>query len=121
MTQAPRWIGRWFGGAALYGVVALVGGLLLAPADPAGPRLEALAFTFTALAFQIVFFLIGGDPARYRPIMLAGVAEKLAFGVPALWLAATGGADPAVVPFALIDLALGAGFLLAWRRTPVRA
>ncbi|MGJ3628581.1 hypothetical protein AB5I41_19630 [Sphingomonas sp. MMS24-JH45] len=52
------------------------------------------------------------------PIMLAGVAEKLAFGVPALWFAASGRAEPAVALFGTIDLVLGAGFFLAWRVTP---
>lgn len=112
----PRWVRWWFRGAALYGVVALLGSLF-APAPPAVALLPQLAFTFTALAFQIVFWLIGGDPVRHRPLMLAGVAEKLAFGIPALLLA--GDAAPAaVVPFAAIDLLLGLGFLLAWRATP---
>ena len=117
MTDAPRWVRFWFRGAAIYGTVALVGSLF-GPAAPPAALLPQLAFTFTALAFQFVFFLIGGDPVRYRPMMLAGVAEKLAFGAPALWLASAGMAPPAVMPFALIDLALGAGFLLAWRATP---
>jgi hypothetical protein len=89
---APRWVGRWFRGAALYGTVALLASLLASPAGAPGPPLPPLAFAFTALAFQIVFWIIGGDPVRYRPVMLAGVAEKLAFGAPALWLIATGGA-----------------------------
>ena len=117
---APRWVGRWFRGAALYGTVALLASLLASPAGAPGPPLPPLASAFTALAFQIVFWIIGGDPVRYRPVMLAGVAEKLAFGAPALWLIATGGAGRAIAPFAIIDLALGAGFLLAWRTTPDR-
>jgi hypothetical protein len=115
---APNWARIWFSGAAIYGAIALSAGILLAPASPDGPRLEPLAFGLTALAFQIVFWIIGGDPVRYRPMMMAGVAEKLAFGVPALWFAKTGWADPAVALFALVDLVLGAGFALAWRATP---
>ena len=117
MTDAPRWVALWFRGAALYGAVAL-GLSVAAQAASGNARLEPLAFAFTALAFQIVFWIVGGDPVRFRPIMLAGVAEKLAFGAPALWLASRGVAPVAVMPFALIDLVLGAGFLIAWRATP---
>lgn len=115
--HAPRWVSRWFKGAAIYGAVALTASLL-APALPGAARLPQLGFTFTALAFQIVFWIIGTAPVRYRPLMLAGVAEKLAFGVPALWLAAQGTAEPAAALFGTVDLILGAGFLLAWRATP---
>ena len=110
---APRWVGWWFRGAAIYGAVALLASL----AAPGAIVLPQLAFTLTALAFQLVFWTIGGDPVRYRPLMLAGVAEKGAFGVPALVLA--GGS--AAAAFGAIDLILGAGFLLAWFATPSRA
>ena len=58
---APNWVRIWFRGAAIYGAIALTAGMLLAPASPDGPRLEPLAFGLTALAFQIVFWIIGGD------------------------------------------------------------
>ena len=116
MTEAPRWVGRWFRGAAIYGALALTASLLAQTS--AGRRtLDGLAFALTALAFQIFFWIVGGDPIRYRPVMLAGVAEKLAFGVPALWFAASGRAEATVAIFALIDLMLGAGFVLAWNAT----
>ena len=110
---APRWVGWWFRGAAIYGAVALLASL----AAPGAIVLPQLAFTLTALAFQLVFWMVGGDPVRYRPLMLAGIAEKLAFGVPALLLAA--GSTTAI--FGAIDVALGAGFLVAWFATPARA
>jgi hypothetical protein len=106
-----RW---WFRGAAIYGTLALLASL--AALGPGPVTLPGLAFTLTALAFQLVFWIIGGDPVRYRAMMLAGVAEKLAFGVPALVLA--GGS--ATVIFGAIDLALGAGFLFAWFACPSR-
>ena len=112
MLSAPRWIGWWFRGAAIYGTLALVASL----AAPGAIVLPQLAFTLTALAFQLVFWIIGGDPVRYRPLMLAGVAEKLAFGVPALVLAR----GSATALFGVFDLLLGAGFLLAWFATPRR-
>jgi hypothetical protein len=110
---APRWVRWWFRVAAIYGTAALLASL----AAPGATVLSQLAFTLTALAFQLVFWIIGGDPVRHRAMMIAGVGEKCAFGVPALLLA--GGSATAI--FGAIDLILGAGFLLAWFATPSRA
>lgn len=113
--MTPRWV-RWlFREAAIYGVVALLASLR----EPLAPAalLPGLAFTGTALAFQLVFWIVGGDPARYRPLMIAAVAEKLAFGIPVLALAGSSVVPRSLLPFGLIDLALGAAFLLAWRVT----
>lgn len=114
VTRAPRWVAVLFRGAALYGAAALTLSAFVPPTEPAA-LLPHYAFVGTALAFQIVFWLVGGDPVRHRTFMLAGMAEKLAFGVPALLIGPT-----AAMPFALVDLALGAGFLAAWRATPLR-
>jgi hypothetical protein len=76
-----------------------------------------LGFIGLALVFQGVFWVIGGDPLKYRALMPLAVAEKLVFGVPALALFAQGyPVAPPVAVFAAIDLALGLGFLLAWRQ-----
>jgi hypothetical protein len=113
--SAPRWVSRWFRGAAIYGLVALLPQYLVP--QPLAAALLAYGFIGTASAFQIVFWIVGGDPARYRALMLAGVAEKLAFGVPAMVLFTAGKAPAAVLLFGGIDLALGFGFLVAWRAT----
>jgi hypothetical protein len=119
IAAAPRWVRWWFRGAAVYGLLALLPQYLLP--QPPGAELVAYGFIGTAAAFQLVFWVIGGDPVRYRALMLPSVAEKLAFGVPALLLFAGGKAPPAVLLFAGIDLALGLGFFLAWRATPAAA
>lgn len=116
---APKWVRWWFRGGAAYGALALGVSAFVPPAEPLA-LLPHFGFVGTALAFQIVFWIIGGDPVRYRPLMLAGVAEKVAFGVPALLLVGTPGVPAAVIPFAAIDLVLGVGFALAWRATPRR-
>lgn len=110
------WIRWWFRAAAVYGIVALLASL--ATQLRGTPTLDGIAFALTALAFQLVFWIVGGNPVRYRPLMLAGVAEKLAFGVPVLVMAGTASAPMSVLPFGIIDLVLGAGFLIAWWRTP---
>jgi hypothetical protein len=117
-VNAPRWVRFWFRLAAIYGLLALLPQFLLP--QPAGAELVAYGFIGTASAFQLVFWVIGGDPARYRALMLPAVLEKLAFGVPAVLLFSVGKVPGLVLAFAAIDLALGLGFLLAWRATPTR-
>lgn len=116
-TGAPRWVALWFRGAAIFGLLALLPQYLLP--QPAGAELVAYGFIGTAAAFQLVFWVIGGDPVRYRALMLPSVAEKLAFGVPAVILFLSGKVPAPVLLFGGIDLALGLGFLLAWRATPL--
>lgn len=116
---APRWVSLWFRGAAIFGLLALLPQYLLL--QPAGAELVAYGFIGTASAFQLVFWVIGGDPLRYRALMLPSVAEKLAFGIPAVLLFAAGKVPALVLLFGTFDLLLGLGFLLAWRATPVRA
>lgn len=114
-----RFPARMFRGAAIYGVIVLAP-LYFMPL----PRLGAevmLGFTGLALVFQAVFWIIGGDPVKYRALMVPAIAEKLVFGVPALVLY-TQGRTPAVLAlFAAIDLALAVGFAFALRHTPRQA
>lgn len=118
-TAAPRWVSWWFRGAAIFGLVALLPQYLLP--QPVNAELVSYGFIGTAAAFQLVFWVIGGDPIRYRALMLPSVAEKLAFGMPALLLFFAGKAPSAVVLFGGIDLALGLGFLLASRATAAQS
>ncbi len=117
MSKFPSRMFRW---AAIYGVIVLAP-LYLTPLPPVmGETL--LGFIGLALVFQGMFWVIGGDPAKYRTLMPLAVAEKLMFGVPALALFARGyPVPPPVAGFAGIDLALGLGFFVAWLRTPLTA
>ncbi|WP_223627197.1 hypothetical protein [Microbacterium sp. EST19A] len=117
-ATTPRWVSWWFRGAAVYGLVVLIPQYFLPP--PAGAEVFFYGFIGTAAAFQLVFFVIAGDPGRHRALMLVGVVEKLAYGVPVLILFALGRADALYVGAAIIDLILGVGFFLAWRATPRR-
>jgi hypothetical protein len=103
---------RW---AAIYGVIVLLP-TYLAPLPTQGAEV-LLGFTGLALVFQWVFWIIGGDPVKYGNLMLPAVAEKLAFGVPAVGLYLQGRTPGLQATFAVIDLLLGAGFLIAWRMT----
>ena len=114
MGKFPARMFRW---AAIYGVIVLAP-LYFTPLPPVMAE-TFLGFVGLALVFQAVFWTIGSDPLKYRPLMPLAVAEKLVFAVPALALFAQGyPVAPPVAVFAVIDLALGAGFLLAWRKTP---
>ena len=77
-------------------------------------------FVGLALVWQLAFLLIARDPARYRPLMLVAVLEKLSFGaaVPVLYL--MGRVAPLVLAPALVDLLLAALFVAAYLKTPRR-
>lgn len=110
--QFPARMFRW---AAIYGLIVLTP-MYFAPLPPQlGETL--LGFISLALVFQGVFWVIGGDPVKYRALMPLAVAEKLVFGVPALALYARGyPVAPPVAGFAAIDILLGIGFFIAWRK-----
>ena len=117
MGSFPSRMFRW---AAIYGVVVLTP-MYLAPLPPFMAE-TVFGFIGLALVFQWVFWLIGGDPVKYRALMPLAMAEKAVFGIPALALFAQGyPMEPPVAVFAAIDLALGLGFFLAWKRTPIAA
>ena len=74
-------------------------------------------FVGTALAAQIMFFIIAHDPLRFRPAMLFAVLEKLAFAVPVLVLFAYGRAAGSVVAFGAIDFLWAIAFASLWLLT----
>src|SRR3954447_20056874 len=85
--KVAKWV---FTLAAIYGVIVLVPPLFLEGmvAKMSGPVTYPeyyYGFTLAALVFQVMFFIIGRDPVRFRPLMLVGVLEKLSFAVP-VWL-----------------------------------
>jgi hypothetical protein len=77
-------------------------------------------FVSVALAWQIAFLIIGRDPARFRPLMIPAIFEKLGYVaiLAVLWARGTiGGIDAqAAVP----DAILGLLFAVAFVRTPTR-
>ena len=109
--------------AAIYGVLVLVPPLFLEGylARSIGPLTYPeyyYGFVGAALVFQAMFFVIGRDPVRFRPLMAVGVLEKLSFAVPVwiLWATHRLG-NPQGLPFATIDLALGVLFAISFVRT----
>ncbi len=123
MTTSSKFAARVFQVAGIYGLIVLLPQYLLE--SGIGPDLPApisrpehfYGFVGVALAWQFVFLLIARDVRRYRPLMLVGIIEKLVFGVRVLLLYSSGRIGADVLVFGIIDLALGALFVLAWRAT----
>jgi hypothetical protein len=74
-------------------------------------------FIGIAVAWQLVFLIISRDPVRYRPLMPVAVVEKIAFGVPAIALYLTGRLSSQMLGAGILDLILGALFIMAYART----
>jgi hypothetical protein len=81
-------------------------------------------FIGVASAWQVAFLIISRDPARFRPLMVASIVEKVGFGIPAVALFLDGRAHWPMFGAALIDLLLGVLFTIAYlkvRETPYRS
>jgi hypothetical protein len=67
-------------------------------------------FIGVGVAWQLVFLLIGGDPARYRPIMMAAIVEKFSYGLAVLILAKQHRIAGPPLNFGILDLVWGIVF-----------
>lgn len=119
--------GRIFRWGAIYGVIVLLLTLFNETRyglDNPPPITHAefyYGFTAVALVWQMAFWIIGGEPVRFRPLMVVASLEKFGWGLVAFGLAAIGRGVPAsTLLFAGIDVLLGVGFLYAWQTTPAR-
>jgi hypothetical protein len=77
-------------------------------------------FVGTALAWQLAFFIIATDPARYRPLMIPSVFEKFSYGIAVVILVAQGRMRSSDLLFGGVDLLLGVLFVIAYLNTPHR-
>src|SRR5580658_6424739 len=73
-------------------------------------------FAGVALAWQIAFFIMAKDPARYRPFIVPAALEKLGYGSAVVVLFLQGSVRPSDLVFGLADLMLAAGFVIAYRK-----
>lgn len=74
-------------------------------------------FVGVALAFQVAFLIIAGNPARYRQMMIPSAIEKFSFAAAVFALFATGRVAAMMVGIASIDLIFGILFVLAFWKT----
>jgi hypothetical protein len=113
--------------AGIYGLLTLVpmyfAEPLIARYDP--PALthpeHFYGFVGIAIAWQVLFLLIAREPLRLRVAMIPAVLEKLAFGVPAIVLYAQHRLSSSTLAFGLVDLLLGALFVVAYVGTRAEA
>lgn len=74
-------------------------------------------FIGVVLVWHLLFLAISRDPARYRPLMLLAFAEKFVFGIPTVLLYTRGRVGLPILGAALVDLAFGVLFVVAYRLT----
>ncbi len=74
-------------------------------------------FLGVAVAFQVLFLIVSRDPARYRAVMIPSVIEKASFGLAAPSLYLQGRVPAVILGPAVIDLVLGALFVVAYMKT----
>jgi hypothetical protein len=78
-------------------------------------------FVGVALVWQIAFLIIATNPARYRPIMIAAILEKLVYVATLGTLYLRGELQIGQAAVAVPDLLLAVLFIAAFIRTPDRA
>jgi hypothetical protein len=74
-------------------------------------------FVSVGLAFQIVFFVIGRDPVRFRPMMIPAVLEKIGYGATLLVLYLQNRLHVQDLVLGGIDALFGILFLAAFFKT----
>ena len=75
-------------------------------------------FIGVTIAWQIAFLVISRDPIRYRPLMPVAIVEKAAFGPAMIVLYMLGRVNLEMLAAGILDLSLGAFFVVAFLRTP---
>lgn len=78
-------------------------------------------FLSVAMAWQIAFLVIASNPARYRPLMIAGILEKLGYVAGVAVLYGQGRLSMTDATSAAPDLLLCALFIAAYVKTPAIA
>jgi hypothetical protein len=78
-------------------------------------------FVSVAIVWQLVFFVIATDPARFRPMILMSVFEKLSYLIPVSVLYLEGRVSPLPAITAAPDALLGILFAIAFVKTASRA
>ena len=115
-----------FYAAGIYGLIALVPQYFLEEKTgldypPAITHAEYYyGFIGVALAFQIVFLIIGGNPSKYRAMMIPSIIEKFSFAIAVVVLYLQNRVAPMMLGAGLIDLVLGILFVLSFVKTANR-
>ena len=74
-------------------------------------------FIGVAVAWQVAFLMLSRDPARFRPLMIPAVLEKLGFGIVAVILYLQQRLSAFMLAGGVVDLILAALFVVAYVKT----
>jgi hypothetical protein len=74
-------------------------------------------FVGVGLAWQIAFLIIATDPARFRPLMIAGMVEKFSYAAALITLYVQQRLHSSDLTFAVVDLLFGVLFIVAFVKT----
>jgi hypothetical protein len=99
----------------LYFLVDVTGRRYAAPMDY--PQFF-YGFLSVAMAWQLAFLVIGSSPARFRPLMIPGILEKLGHVAGVAVLYGQGRLSVVDATAAAPDLLLGVLFVMAFVMTP---
>jgi hypothetical protein len=114
---------RVFTGAGIYGLIILLPLYFLEERTgidqppPINHPEYYYGFIGAAVAWQLVFLILGRDPVKYRPLMLPAVVEKFTYGGAVLVLLAQSRIPGPPFIGGLIDLFLGVLFIVAYAKT----
>jgi hypothetical protein len=75
-------------------------------------------FLGVTIAWQIAFLVIGSSPARFRPLMIPSIVEKLSYVVTLAMLHSEARISAADAMAGVPDLLLGILFIAAFMKTP---
>lgn len=121
--MTTRFAGRVFTIAGVYGLLVLAPQYFMLtrigrdnPPPITHPE-YFYGFIGVAIAWNIGFLVIGRDPVRFRTLMIPAILEKLAFSVPAAVLYAQKQLAAVTLGFGMVDVVLGALFVIAYLRT----
>ena len=109
--------------AGIYGVLVLVPQYFLLEKNgqdfpPAITHAEYYyGFVGIALVFQLIFFVISTNPAKYRTLIGISILEKLVFAIPVAILYSRGVASSSILAAGMIDLLLGILFMVSFVKT----
>jgi len=78
-------------------------------------------FVGVALAWQVAFIFIATDPARFRPLMIPSILEKVSWGAAVIVLVLQQRMHKSDLVFAVADLLLGLLFVIAYFKSSSRA
>ena len=112
-----------FTGAGIWGIVVLaplywlfdIAGRRYAP--PGDYPHFFYGFLSVAMAWQIAFLVIGSNPARFRPLMIPAILEKLGYVGTLIVMYVNGRIPVADTGPVVPDLLLGVLFIVAFART----